>query len=71
MLSYNIVLKLRGYIKICDYDFKETIEKLKMISSVKVQLTKKPTSTYVPEVDENIQKLFDTIGFTLPRKVNY
>ena len=71
MLSYNIVLKLRGYINICDYDFKEMIEKLKAISSVKVQLTKKLTVTYIPEVDENIQKLFDTIGFTLPRKINY
>ena len=69
--QYNIVLKLKGYIKICDYDFKEIIEKLKTVTSVKVQLTGKISSIYIPKVDETLAKLFDTIGFLLPRKVNY
>jgi len=71
MLSYNIMLKLKGYIKICEFDFKDTIEQLNDISTVKIELTKKITATYIPTVGENLQKLFDTMNFTLPRKINY
>jgi len=71
MLSYNIMHKLKGYIKICEFDFKDTIEQLNDISTAKVELTKKITATYIPTVGENLQKLFDTMNFTLPRKINY
>ncbi|MEA2029840.1 MAG: IS1634 family transposase, partial [Campylobacterota bacterium] len=71
MLAYNIVRKLRAYISLSNYDFKDTIERLKAIATVKVKLTNKVTSTYIPTVDEKIQKLFDSIGFSLPKKVNY
>jgi len=71
MLSYNIMLKLKGYIKICEFDFKDTIEQLNDISTAKVELTKKITATYIPTVGEKLQKLFDTMKFTLPRKINY
>jgi len=71
MLSYNIMLKLKEYIKICEFDFKDTIAQLNDISTVKVELTKKITATYIPTVGENLQKLFNTMKFTLPRKINY
>jgi len=71
MLAYNITLKLKGYIKICEFDFKDTIEELNDISTVKVELTKKITATYIPTVGEDLQKLFDMMKFTLPRKINY
>ncbi len=71
MLAYNIVLKLRGYISKADLDFKDTIQRINDIATVKVKLTKKITMSYIPTVGEDIQKLFDIMKFKLPNKIRY
>lgn len=71
MLAYNIVLKLRGYITKADLDFKDTIQRVNDIATVKVQFTKKITVSYIPTVGEDIQKLFDIMKFKLPNKISY
>lgn len=69
MISYNIVLKLKEYIKISDLDFKDTIEQLKIISTVKNKINKIISFEFIPKVNENIQKLFDNMKFKLPNKI--
>jgi len=71
MLAYNIVLKLKGYIKFSKLDFKSTIESLKLIKTSPAKLTQKATITYIPEVDEELQNLFKIMKFTMPFKVNF
>lgn len=71
MLAYNIAFKLRGYISKADFDFKDTIQRIKDIATVKVELTKKVTVSYIPEVEEDLLKLFEIMKFKLPYKVNY
>lgn len=71
MLSYNIVLKLKEYTKLCNLDFKSTINSLKGVSTTLVQMTKKLSVNYIPEVNKNLKSLFNTMGFTMPKKVDY
>ena len=71
MLSYNIVLKLREYIKVCNLDFKSTITSLKGVSTTVVQVSKKLTINYIPEVNEKLKNLFKVMEFTMPKKVDY
>ena len=71
MLAYNTVLKLRGYISKADLDFKDTIQRINDIATVKVQFTKKIAVSFVPTVGEDMQKLFDIMKFKLPNKISY
>jgi len=71
MLAYNIVLKLKGYIKLSKLDFKSTIESLKLVKTTVAKLTQKASITYIPQVDENLLDLFRIMNFTMPHKVNY
>ena len=71
MLAYNITLQLREYTKLCDLDFKSTIELLKSVKTQPVQLTKKISATYIPKVCDNLQKLFKIMDFSMPLRVNY
>jgi len=71
MLAYNITLKLKGYINLAELDFQSTIDLLKSVVTSPVQLTKKISVTYIPKVNDDLQKLFNIMGFTIPSKVNY
>jgi Lhr-like helicase len=71
MIAYNVVLKLKGYIKLSEMDFKSTVEELKDIYSTRVELTRKVTATYIPAVNERLEKLFNIMGFKMPKRVDY
>lgn len=71
MLAYNITLKLRGYIKVANLDFKNTVGILADIKTTVAVLTKKISVTYIPQVNEKLQNLFSIMNFSLPKKVNY
>lgn len=71
MLAYNITLKLKSYTQQSNLDFKSTIESLKLIKTTVAQLTNKLTVNYIPQVDQELQKLFEVMNFTLPKKVNF
>jgi transposase len=71
MLAYNIVLKLKSYMKLSELKFSDTIDLLKGVKTTPVALTKKVTVTYISTVCEELQKLFNVMGFRLPRKVNF
>jgi transposase len=71
MLAYNITLKLKSYISEVKLDFKNTIGILSDIKTTTAKLTKKMHINYIPQVQEDIQKLFKIMNFTLPSKVNY
>lgn len=69
MLAYNIVLKLRGYIKLSELDFESTIRQLISIKSVTNQISKAISFDFIPAVDKTIQGLFDVMKFKLPTKI--
>ena len=71
MHAYNISLKLKGYIKIANLDFIDTIEILSDVKTTTAQLTKKITTNYIPKVNQNLQNLFKIMNFNMPNKVNY
>ena len=69
MLAYNITLKLKGYVKETKDDFKSTIRELKMVKTVINIACKSITYETIPQVNEKLQKLFDVMGFTMPRRI--
>jgi transposase len=71
MLAYNICLKLKEYIKLAKLDFKDTFALLSHIKTVTAKLTQKHSVTYIPKVNENLQRLFQIMNFNMPNKVNY
>ena len=72
MLAYNIVHQLKAFTKEAEVDFKSTIEELKTISSVTVKIKKKIPLTYIPAItSETLLKLFNTMGFRMPERVDY
>jgi len=69
MLSYNIVLKLKGYIKDTQLDFKSTVRELKMIKTNINTLNKSIVFETIPGVNEKLEKLFTKMGFKLPSRI--
>jgi len=69
MLSYNIVLKLKEYIKDVELDFKSIIRELKMIKTNINILSKHITFESIPGVNETLEKLFTHMGFKMPSRL--
>jgi len=69
MLSYNIVLKLRGYIKLSNLDFKSTIRELTSIKTVKNRINRAIVFETIPTVGDNLKTLFEQMKFKLPTKI--
>ncbi len=69
MLSYNIVLKLKGYIKDSELDFKSTVRELKMITTTINTLHNSIVFETIAGVNERLEKLFIEIGFKLPTRI--
>ncbi|MEA3492317.1 MAG: transposase [Campylobacterota bacterium] len=69
MLSYNIVLKLRGYIFNMNIDFKSTIRKISNITTVKNTINKTIVYETIPAVDDKLKELFDSMKFKLPNRI--
>jgi len=69
MLSYNIVLKLRGYISDTKLDFKSTIRQISGIKTVRNVINKTIAYETIPAVDGKITKLFDKMKFKLPNRI--
>jgi len=69
MLSYNIVLKLRGYIKDVELDFKSVIRELKMVKTNINTLHNSIVFESIPGVNETLEKLFTKMEFKLPSRI--
>jgi len=69
MLSYNIVLKLRGYISDIKLDFKSTIRKISKISTVINTISKAISFETIPTVNDELKKLFEKMKFKLPNRI--
>jgi len=69
MLSYNIVLKLRGYIKSVELDFKSIVRELKMVKTNINTLHNSIVFESIPGVNKKLKKLFTHMGFTLPNRI--
>ena len=69
MLSYNIVLKLKGYMKDMKLDFKSTLEELKMVKSNINTLHNAIVFETIPEVNEKLKQLFAHMGFKMPSRI--
>ena len=69
MLAYNIVHKLRAYIKDIDLDFKSTIRELSLVSTVVNTINKAISFETIPTVNERLQQLFIYMKFKLPTRV--
>jgi len=69
MLSYNIVLKLKGYIKNVELDFKSVIRELKMVKSNINTINNSIVFESIPSVNETLEKLFKYMGFKLPNRI--
>jgi transposase len=69
MLSYNIVLKLRGYIKTIELDFKSTVRELKLVKTNINTIHNSIVFESIPGVKKNLKTLFTHIGFKLPSRI--
>jgi len=69
MLSYNIVLQLKGYIKTAELDFKTVVRELKMVKTNINTLHNSIVFENIPGVNETLEKLFTHMGFTLPNRI--
>jgi len=69
MLAYNIVLKLKGYIGLCKLDFKSTTRQLSAIKTVINPLTTDFSFETIPDVNDNLNRLFERMGFKLPSRI--
>lgn len=69
MLSYNIVLKLRSYIKLSNLDFKSTIRQLASVKTVKNRINSAIVFETIPDVGDNLKTLFKQMNFKLPSKI--
>ena len=68
MLSYNIVLKLKGYIRTLEFDFKSTVAKLDKVQTI-INTINSLTFETIPAVDKKLSKLFTHMGFKLPNRI--
>jgi len=69
MLAYNVVLKLRGYISDVELDFKSSIRQLLKISTIKNTMNKAIVFETIPNVNEELKKLFTHMNFKLPNRI--
>lgn len=69
MLSYNIVLKLRGYITDVELDFKSIIRGLKLVKTNINTLYNSIVFESIPGVNKRLEKLFTHMGFKLPSRI--
>ena len=69
MLSYNIVLKLRGYIKTIELDFKLIVRELKMVKTNINTLHNSIVFESIPGVNKRLEKLFTHMEFKLPNRI--
>jgi transposase len=69
MLSYNIVLKLRGYISDIKLDFKSTIREISKIQTVINTISKAISFETIPTVNDELKKLFEKMKFKLPNRI--
>jgi len=69
MLAYNIVLKLKGYIKDIELDFKSIIRELSTVFTVKNKIDKTVMFETIPSVNDDLQKLFTYMNFKLPTRI--
>ena len=69
MLSYNIVLKLRGYTKAIELDFKSIVRELKMVKTNINTLHNFIVFESIPGVNKQLEKLFTHMGFKLPSRI--
>jgi len=69
MLSYNIVLKLRGYIKEMELDFKSIVRELKMVKTNINTIHNSIVFESIPGVKKNLKTLFSHMGFKLPSRI--
>jgi len=69
MLSYNVVLRLKGYIKQAGLDFKSVMRQLANVKTVKNRLNDYLSFEYLPKVDPTLQRLFDLMKLKLPTKL--
>ena len=69
MLSYNIVLKLRGYVKEVELDFKSVVRELKMVKTNINTLHNSIVFENIPSVNETLEKLFTQMEFKLPSRI--
>ncbi len=68
MLSYNIVLKLKGYVRVVDFDFKSTVEKLEKVQTT-VNTINSLTFETIAGVEGKLKTLFAHMGFKLPSRI--
>jgi len=69
MIAYNIVLKLKEYIKLADIDFKSTISQLSKVQTVINNINNTISFETIPLVNDRLRVLFDKMGFKLPTKI--
>ena len=68
MLAYNIVLKLKEYTTLSELDFKSTIRQLGNITSITNRLNSALSFSFIPKVNDDMQKLFNVMKLKLPTK---
>jgi len=69
MLSYNIVLKLKGHVKAIELDFKSVVRELKMVKTNINTLHNSIVFESIPDVNQTLEKLFTHMGFKLPNRI--
>jgi len=68
-VSYNIVLKLRGYIKEIELDFKSTVRELKLVKTNINTIHDSIVFESIPSVKKNLKTLFTHMRFKLPSRI--
>ena len=68
MLSYNIVLKLKGYVRVVDFDFKSTVGALEKVQTT-VNTINSLTFETIAGVEGKLKTLFAHMGFKLPSRI--
>ncbi len=68
-IPYNVVLKLRGYIKHVELDFKSVVRELKMVKTNINTLHNSIVFESIPGVNQTLEKLFTHMEFKLPSRI--
>ena len=69
MISYNITLKLKNYIKLADLDFKSIIRKLSLVQTNVNTINKIIKFETISEVGDNLKTLFTKMNLKLPTRI--
>ena len=70
MLSYNIILKLKGYIDLANLDFNSTIRELEIVKTTRNIINMAIKFDTIAGVNDRLLNLFKIMKFKIPTKLD-